>query len=319
MMAGVGAARLAGGALPPHLLHSATVQAQQQQEPNSARYGGHHFYSRGAPPGSAAISQAQPSPPSHRQAAPSLGPPSFRSPLSNYANRLGEITLKSGDKDKEKEKDKDESTTDDPSHLTLIAAPRALRAGNTGGQLMSPRVIPLNHRLRRSVRAEKRAAEGQSTDIKTQKTIQVVSPDDVAFSLLSQPASAATTDEFAFKRSPSGGDESSVCFSAHKLIFAILITMATLAVSIVIVVYYILKQRAQLMNQEKVATFFNSTGAAVKSAAPVCSNDQPLSSQGAASHHLLANHRRRQEEEMKQRDRYLDRLYSQFSPVAYWR
>lgn len=329
MMAGLnarmpGGRQAGGGPLPPHLLHTTSEQIypsrnQAVQPPPSAS-----FYNRAPPPGGAvngrpslshrvaasgqaSLAQTTPSISSH---SASYGSQPFHqqhrllSASSSYANRLGEL------KETTDNNNLLASSDSATSPLTLIATPRALRTTASAYIGMTPRVIPANHRLRRrSVGNGSGESRQDSTNIKTEKTIQVVSPDDVAFSLLSP---ATILDEFngnTMKRVSQADfslSSSSICFSAGRLILAVTMTLATLAVSIVIVAYYILKQRAQF-EDSKMTTFLPEQ----------VSSGELMSD--LRQQELILSQQMRQEEEIKQRNKYLARLYSQFAPAAYWR
>lgn len=187
--------------------------------------------------------------------------------------------------------------------LSLIASPRALQSAQA-----TPKSAAPNHRYRRSPVVQnntasmpapstptssrpqqdrkERDARQESTAIKTQKTIQVVSPDDVAFSLLAddlEPDPLAVVTGTPYRRplqltnTAKMGQLSTVCFSAAKLVFAVLVTLATLAVSIVIVAFVILRQRSKLEAAKLSNVYENTTDQA-------SSSRSLLSSEGAAFH-----------------------------------
>lgn len=128
------------------------------------------------------------------------------------------------------------------SALSLIATPRALR-------------VNISHDENKHKR-EKRAS-GQSTDIRTEKTIQVVSPDDVAFSLLGSDELEPITitdgqqeqQQQQFRHHQAATP--TVCFSAVKLLAGVLISLALLIVSIVIAAYLAFDRHKQRVTSSK--------------------------------------------------------------------
>jgi hypothetical protein len=278
--------------------------------------------------------------------------------------------------------------------LSLIASPRGFRLGSligtagdptTNGALLQRHL----HRVKRdgaatgatkptdqsSSSSSKRQARhlpranADSTSVQTHKSIQVVSPDDVAFSLLEpdeqNQMTVATFGSSPPRKSTLAGqqqqDSSSVCFSASRFLWAVFVTLTALISSIVIVAYVILRQRSQL--EEKLSAVYTppeqfepASGMSFNYSTPMVSQEnsqqqqQPQQQQlpvsaasnlngymhfgdspsSALGRHQLAaatgqrticsdNNKRQQEEEVQQRNKYLARLYSQFSPASYWR
>lgn len=213
------------------------------------------------------------------------------------------------------------------SVLTLIATPRALR--NPDGQ-EKPESLARNHRR------DKRAAQ-QTTDIRTERTIQVVSPDDVAFSLLGSDDLApvmVTNGEFATKKQQV---TSTVCFSTVRLLAGILFSMALVIFSLVIAVYMIYRQQGKRLTTSK--TFEPGLGQThLTKSEPFGASSSPFGSEkSSVMSHLsffpLSNRSvcskamRRgitvsgapsiQQEDQRQSS-YLTRIYSQFSPTNHW-
>lgn len=258
-----------------------------------------------------------------------------------------------------------------PAPLSLIAVPRGLRTSHRERRSVSGQpamggmnattgnngldhqhlhmALGLQHAM--AARSLPGGPEEDSTSIKTQKTIQVVSPDDVAFSLIDDfglsNSEPTTINGFNSKRASNGN--STVCFSAARLIVAVLVTVAALASGLVVVAYLIMRQRAN--NQmadpnDKLASLYDPTEQ--ETANSVCEQQQQ---RVAASCHLYgANYvqphpvnvcrsqpevddayeaseairaanmiSHRQRNEIQQRNNYLARLYSQFVPANYWR
>lgn len=201
--------------------------------------------------------------------------------------------------------------------ISLLAAPRGVQH-----QLVT---IATNHRYRREITLgagdHRNSRQPQSTDIKTQKTIQVVSPDDLTFSLLDDNndahhdedlfASHSTTTEQtkqqqqqhkpqrpSTQRHISPMRPPTVCFSTVKFMFGIFVTLASLASSLVVVAYFYVRQR----NNKKLASVLVE-----QEASSIASSPSPSD--------LL----RRQHDELERRNTYLTRIYSQFAPASYWR
>ena len=237
--------------------------------------------------------------------------------------------------------------------LSLIAAPRGLASGSPTAEL-DEQLAGARLRLKRSptngtsaapeVAAEKSQPASQlgsqstgqpggqktrrqapsasgpgasSTSVQTQRTIQVVSPDDVAFSLMEPleeqwPSESAQspTGSWTSRRRPlnsgSADAASSVCFSTGRFLWVALVTVGALASGIVAVGVVILRQKAQL--EQKLSAVYDHTQLA--GCAPQAQPGHQRDSQ------LLF---RRQQEELQQRHNYLARLYSQFTPASYWR
>lgn len=363
MMAGSGAggsqqsARSAGGPLPPHLLHTAEPRPAPAIAPPNR--GGHTYMSSSffkpssvggspqAPPSSAPLASnlGRPAMVMQSRAPPPLAPSGqqqshYSSPYpqrnSAYAptNRLGELHIptpiapEGGDADQ--------------FGLIGLGSPRALllappaQTNQSSLHLFRSHYPAKNHRYRRHVndlisnnstnksKKTRSAAHQDSTAIKTEKTIQVVSPEDVAFSfddheldLLSasgrhQRLSAVQQQDY----------QSTVCFSATKLISAILVTLAVLAASIVIVASILFRQRARL-NHQKLASLYELSSDDLApnedpSLAPELGiNAKAMQLANASRYEDMIS--RRQREEIQQRNTYLARLYSQFAPANYWR
>lgn len=225
--------------------------------------------------------------------------------------------------------------------LSMIAAPRSMRMAvptvlmNESVPLLARKVAP-NHRYRRSIGADR-----DSTAVQTQKTIQVVSPDDMAFSLAAAQAgddiwTAADSGRAEQRRKQAGAElllePSSVCFSVAKLMVALMVTLAAAATSVVAISLMVLRQRSK-SDTVKFSTIYDIDSAAAAAVAATASSthQQQVASQtaegasrptygAAATHHngIEPNRRLGQVEEMQQRNKYLARFYSQFVPATYW-
>lgn len=378
------------GPLPPHLLHMASNSAPPQDiqsNPNNraaapapAAYLSSSYYrpqtnnnnnAAHAPTGGANGRPMAPMMPRVAQlmAAPSGGAHSHSystqfggaasltpSRRSTFANRLGDLQLAPGDANAGEVAPNQMAPlyeAYDYPPLSLIALPRGLKLGATT-------------RLKRDTSTTTGQAESErharhlrgdsSTSVQTQKTIQVVSPDDVAFSLLDsneeeqQYATTTSGDQTWRSRNNKRGGQllpvtqtpttSAVCFSTARLMWGLLVTLAALASSIVIATYVILKQRSQL--EHKLSSVFVGGGGGsqdhsehyddtpptppthqiLASTTTRHSNNQAYCTRTPThiSHHLHPHHQQqRQQEELEQRNTYLSRLYSQFAPANYWR
>lgn len=278
-------------------------------------------------------------------------------------NRLGDLPLGDGTTGNEDEVDSTKPL------VSLFGSPRALLStpniSSSSSSLSSPIKHPAsNHRYRRSIQVNNTTslpstqprvsaknvrevtADQDSTAIKTQKTIQVVSPDDVAFSLLSdqlEPLTISGPQSVARNRPfyGPGEDLSTVCFSATRLITAILVTLILVATSIVIVTFVILRQRSiNRLEESNLSPIYERDDSPALSIQDNHDNNHQLNRQTINKHyHLRTNSNdnggsskefydedtvgeimsRRQREEIQQRNNYLARLYSQFSPATYWR
>lgn len=374
--------RAQSGPLPPHLLHTVSSErgasetgaqaASRGTAPFAIGRGGHTFMSSSyagtskAPTSGLPTSGSGRAPGGRAQMAPSnvMQPMHYSSPYPQVqrsgalayvpVNRLGDLPA-DGSSALDEE---DESSSNKPL-VSMFGSPRAL--------LSTPNVSSIaikapasNHRYRRSTensttasmtpRSGKstRSAPNESTAIQTQKTIQVVSPDDVAFSLLSDELepltiSAPHNGRGRFVKQANLDDLSKVCFSATRLMCAVLVTLALVATSIVIVTFVILRQRSINRSEESKlspvyeiedsldtpghyeskqsnannANYFNNSR-------QVADKQHYLQRSGPSSElydqdtvaEMLS---RRQREEIHQRNNYLARLYSQFSPATYWR
>jgi len=283
----------------------------------------------------------------HQQQAPP------RSVAAYATNRLGELASERP----ELEPFLDADSVGRANPLSLIAAPRALRMAPANGSSTQRPPYAANHRYRRSMGTQEEQQRQQrksldaskdSTAVRTQKTIQVVSSDDVAFSLISdsmggeqQMAPIRVTTGSQAKQAAQVNDElkSEVCFSAAKLMLAVLVTLVVVATSIVIVAFVILRQRAKLDERHLSAVY------EIEATSPACSASPtdplaprqkrppppPLGQFGAQQYFGRAKSRPlgsqkqeellacRQQEELEHRNNYLARLYSQFVPATYWR
>lgn len=293
-------------------------------------------------------------------------------------NRLGDLPFGDGSTSSMRSNNDDGDAESDSSKplVSLFGSPRALLSTpnvSSSASILAKHPAS-NHRYRRSINVNHTAAtttaspaqpkvsaknardlSSDSTAIKTQKTIQVVSPDDVAFSLLSDeslepltisgPLSSGVGRSRFYKP---GEDLSTVCFSATRLMSAILITLILVATSIVIVTFVIIRQRSiKRLEESKLSPIYESNDSPAMSIHHKDSHlnqyhhhhhnhsqnqDQSNRQQTTSKNYLTTNSdklydedtvaeimSRRQREEIQQRNNYLARLYSQFSPATYWR
>lgn len=275
-------------------------------------------------------------------------------------NRLGDLPLGDGSTSGNNE-DEVEVDLNKPLVSLLGSARALLPTPNISSSSSSPKHPALNHRYRRSIQVNNttnapaaqqrgtsknvREVNGDSTAIKTQKTIQVVSPDDVAFSLISDdelepltisgPSSVGRNRQTFYR--PAEEDLSTVCFSATRLISAILVTLILVATSIFIVTFVILRQRSiSRFEESKLSPIYERDDSPALSIHDHHDNhNHQLNRQNASKYYQTASNNskkefydedtvaeilsRRQREEMQHRNNYLARLYSQFSPATYWR
>lgn len=370
MMAGLGGrgAQPAPGPLPPHLLHVAGGGGQTGElRAGGSGIAGAPYY-RPAAPGGAPKSafgggaggrqQQLVAPPgggqTHQQQqvhySPAYG--SVRRSAATFASRLGEQAP-------DVQRDQLAALPPPSNHqlpgapydtehhpLSLIAAPRGLRMGSpvsADDQVSALFGLGSAARFKRhahepsdqarrteNVSAGRQLRSADSTSVQTQKTIQVVSPDDVAFSLVEDqeesvisaaPFGAAAGARAQRKQQPLGGQDS-VCFSTTRLLLGLMVSLGALASCVVIVAFVILRQRSQL--GEKLSAVYDPNALA-----------QTLDAYGQAGGHQAAGSgpavaaaqrqqaellaRQRQRDAIQQRNNYLARLYSQFAPATYWR
>ena len=325
----------ANGPLPPHLLH-----LHQHQQPEATRpivYQQPQQQLQTQRASSAAFVASSPAKSFARQqlAAPSGGAAGhYSAPFnsaaaaaaagarrSSYTNRVGELAA--------------ENLlgamlaapyeNDVAPQLSLLATPRGLRSPIGTASLGAAAAA---ERFKRH--APSGADEQLSTtSIKTQRTIQVVSPDDVAFSLVSgdadNPEEAANSAPNSSRTLNRRKEESAVCFSPVRFLVGLFVTIATLVCCISIATFVILRQRSQL--EQKLSAVFEPTQVcAEQQVAPATGRRQSLGSGGsfpATSSDFETEQRHQlrlaqQRKEIQRRNNYLARLYSQFAPAAYW-
>lgn len=253
-------------------------------------------------------------------------------------HRLGDLSMSTAETTKRETPDtSDNSLADGEGRLiSLMAAPRGIAT-----------MAASNHRYRRAVNQEdlvnatQKAAQQvrngrhlssqDSTSIQTQKTIQVVSPDDVAFSLQTDQDSESSVNDFfvesnenkaqASGRSVSRSKtaqypaSSSVCFSTARLLVGTMVTLFALVSGIIAVTLVILRQRSRI--ERKLSTVYDECPTATMHTSPVY--EDPLRGhvhfQGTPTENLDTQQMR----ELNQRWIRLSRLCSQFTPSLYWR
>lgn len=294
----------------------AASHAQMRPNPSAAPPGGHMQYSN--------------------PAASLLPPHHHPRPAYMMTNRMGELVAEDGPAGIPKPSAATGDGEEFGSKLSLIATPRAL-------PFAMPTTPLANHRYRRSINATglnlnkfKRQApiQGQagpdSTAIKTQRTIQVVSPDDVAFNLLDlesgstpdswsnnndqrmnlqqQNRKTKTTQYLLTTPDLDGGDDFSatattmVCFSTGRLITSALASLALLVTLALVAALTILRQRKRL--NEKLSPVYDSSlsassssssiiGAAAAAPAATSPADLIINNQSLANHHMQQQQRQR--------------------------
>lgn len=233
--------------------------------------------------------------------------------------------------------------------LSLMAAPRGF--ARSGGSQIVVQQGASNHRYRRAlseynavnttggqpslVRHGRHVGPQESTSVQTQKTIQVVSSDDVAFSLQSDDDAEPVMNDFfegsESKRAPSGARyasrtkqssqySSSVCFSTARFLLGIMVTLIALASGIIAVTVIILRQRSRI--EEKLSTVFDDCSANTNVTSTM--HKSPVYNEPIRNHlHFQRSPNecmgRQQMHELDQRWSRLSRLCSQFTPSLYWR
>lgn len=310
MLAGLHSARGSTGPLPPHLLHTASSQLESVRVPTShALLGGAAAHRASQSQRSANRSGSLVAPLGGRQSPYALThrAPTLYAPAG--AHRMGELSSagapSSAQANQGAEADQAERA------LSTIAAPRSMRMAaptvllNGTGSMSAARKAAPNHRYARSIGADR-----DSTAVQTHKTIQVVSPDDMAFSLTSDDI---WTAQEAGKRKNAQLllEPSSVCFSLGKLMVALMVALAGAAASVIAISLMVLKQRAK---DGKLAAIYDiDSQQQVVSRAP-----EGAPRPGARPNGLRANHQDSELEEMHRRNKCLARIYSQFVPGAHW-
>lgn len=149
------------------------------------------------------------------------------------------------------------------SALSLMATPRALKSSPHGSDYET--AASLNEqefyhenphrRNKRSTPTSSKANQQQSTNIQTQKTIQVISPEDVAFSLGLGGELLASEDSLANNNQQMSSSDKqprmqmndpsgTLCFSAARFLVGLLFALSLLVISFVVAAILLFKQQA---------------------------------------------------------------------------